>query len=325
MRMHVGTTVKTAVLATVAVVAVSSSVACGQLGQVRAMMRFKEANLAYQSADYARAIPLYEQTVQNDPNLTSVYFFLGNSYDNLYQPGSDDPANKENLNKAIQNYEIAAEKIPTDTPENAKLKMLSLQYLAAAYGPDKLDAPVSAAPVIRRMINLNPRDVSSYFSLSKLYEDAGAFAEAEQMLLYAKDVKPNDSGVYMQLARYYNTQGEFAKTIEALEQRAKLEPDNPEAFFTISTYYWDNAQRNLRLADAEKMAHVKSGLAAVDRALQIRPDYMEALVYKGLLLRTQANIEKDPDTQQALLKEAIRLQTEADELRKKKAAGLAGN
>jgi tetratricopeptide (TPR) repeat protein len=289
------------------------------------MMRFKEANLAYQSADYSRAIPLYEQTVQNDPNLTAVYFFLGNSYDNLYQPGVDEPANKENLNKAIQNYEIAAEKIPTDTPENAKLKMLSLQYLAAAYGPDKLDDPAKAEPVIQRMINLDPADVSSYFSLSKLYEDAGAFAEAEQMLLYAKDVKPNDSGVYMQLARYYNTQGEFAKTIEALEQRAKLEPDNPEAFFTISTYYWDNAQRNLRLADAEKMANVKNGLAAVDRALQIRPDYMEALVYKGLLLRTQANIEKDPNTQQALLKEAVRLQTEADELRKKKAAGLAGN
>jgi tetratricopeptide (TPR) repeat protein len=266
---------------------------------------------------------LYEETVTNNPNLTAVYFFLGNSYDNLYQPGVQEPANQEKLTKAVENYEIAADKIPNDTPENMKLKMLALQYLAAAYGPDKLDDPVKAEPVIQDMIRLDPADVSSYFSLSKLYEDAGAFSEAEQMLLYAQKVKPEDSGVYMQLARYYNTQGEFDKTIAALEQRAKLEPDNPEAYFTISTYYWDNAQRNLRLREDEKMASVERGLDAVDRALKIRPDYMEALVYKGLLLRTQANIEKDPARQQALLKEAIRLQGEADELRKKKAAGLA--
>ena len=260
------------------------------------MMRFKEANVAYQSQQYARAIELYEETIQNDPDLVAVYFFLGNSYDNLYQPGLREPANEEKLKKAVENYEIAAERIPTDTPDNAKLKMLSLQYLAAAYGPDKLDDPVKAEPIIQSMIKLDPNDVSNYFSLSKLYEDAGAYTEAEQILQYAKTAKPQDSGVYMQLARYYNAQGEFDKTMEALETRAKLEPDNPEAYFTISTYYWDNAQRNVRLRDEEKRDSVK-GLAAVERALQIRPDYMEAMVYKGLLLRTQANIEKDPARQ----------------------------
>ena len=37
------------------------------------------------------------------------------------------------------------------------------------------------------------------------------------------------------------------------------------------------------------------GLAAVNKALEIKPDYVEAMTYKGLLLRTQALIEKDPD------------------------------
>ena len=65
------------------------------------------------------------------------------------------------------------------------------------------------------------------------------------------------------------------------------------------------------------------GIASVDRALQIKPDYMEALVYKNLLLRLQANLEKDPAKQQQLIKDADKLRDKAQELRKQKAAGVS--
>jgi hypothetical protein len=67
---------------------------------------------------------------------------------------------------------------------------------------------------------------------------------------------------------------------------------------------------------------VEKGLAAVDKALQIRPDYMEAMTYKGLLLRVQALIEKDPAKQQALLKQADQFRDKAQDLRKTKASGV---
>ena len=50
------------------------------------------------------------------------------------------------------------------------------------------------------------------------------------------------------------------------------------------------------------------------RPSQIKADYVEALVYKGLLLRLQANLEKDPAKQQALIKEADQLRDKAQEL-----------
>jgi tetratricopeptide (TPR) repeat protein len=143
------------------------------------------------------------------------------------------------------------------------------------------------------------------------------------MLVKGKEVKPSDPNVYMQLAGYYNRQNQFDKTIDALEQRAKLEPNNPEAYYMIATYYWDNAQHNVQLKDAEKRTDVEKGLAAVDKALQIRPDYMEAIVYKGLLLRVEALLEKDPAKQQALIKEADQLHDKAEDLRKKKASGVS--
>jgi predicted Zn-dependent protease len=141
------------------------------------------------------------------------------------------------------------------------------------------------------------------------------------MYIAAKDAKPNDPAVYMSLAAHYNQLGQFDKTIAALEARAAKEPDNPEAYQTIASYYWDKANKDSRLKDAEKKDYVLKGIAAVDRALQIKPDYAEGMVYKGLLLRLQANLEKDPAKQQQLIKDAVLLHDKAEDIRKKKATG----
>ena len=106
----------------------------------------------------------------------------------------------------------------------------------------------------------------------------------------------------MQLAGFYNSQGDFDKTIAAVTDRTKVEPNNPEAYQTLATYYWDKAYRDFRLNDKEKLQYVLSGLEAVDKAISIKSDYMEAIAYKNLLLRLQANLEKDPAKQQALLR-----------------------
>jgi hypothetical protein len=62
------------------------------------------------------------------------------------------------------------------------------------------------------------------------------------------------------------------------------------------------------------------GLVAVNKALEIKPDYVEAITYKGLLLRTQALVEKDPNKQQMLFKEGTELGDKANAMRKAKAS-----
>jgi tetratricopeptide (TPR) repeat protein len=301
MRALSGATLAVAILAL-------SAVGCSRVGQLQAMKAFKAANQAYQQQDYKKASGLYEEAVTADPNLAQAYFFLGNSYDQQFKPSRKGEAdNDAMLMKAVENYQTAADKLAQlPGADDKKLGKLSLEYLVSAYGPDKLNDPSKAEPVVQKMIQLEPTEPSNYFALAKIYEDAGAYAEAEQMLIKAKEARPNDPSVYMQLAGYYNRQNEFDKTIDALTQRASVEPNNPEAFFTISTYYWDNAQRNFRLKDNEKKEQAGKGIEAVNKALQIKPDYMEALVYK----------------QQALLKEAVALKDQAEDLKKKKAAGV---
>ena len=75
------------------------------------------------------------------------------------------------------------------------------------------------------------------------------------------------------------------------------------------------------MTEKDKKAFVDKGEAAVDKALKLKADYVEAIVYKGLLLRLQATLEKEPAKQQALIKEAEVLSAKAADIRKQKAAG----
>ena len=298
---------------------------CGQLGQIRGMKAYKDGNKLYASSDWRAAVDKYEETTKLDPDNTlqtcqvgpgCVYFYLANSYDNLFRPVKrGEAANDALLDKAIANYKLASEKITQDE----KMRTLSLEYLVAAYGPDKLNDPTSAEPVVKRMIELSPNEPTNYFALGKIYEDSGEYELAEQMFLKGRDAKPNDPTVYTVVAGYYNRQGDFAKTIATLNERVKIEPNNPEAHYTLAQYFWDKAFRDFRLSDKEKMQYVMDGLAAIEKAIGIKPDYMEAITYKGLLFRLQANLEKDPKKQQQLLKDATVLADRANELRKKAA------
>jgi tetratricopeptide (TPR) repeat protein len=310
-----------AILASTAIIAAVALSACTQFGNLQAKKAFKDANTQYQAQNYHEAATKYEEAIAAAPDsdeAITAYFFLGNSYDNLYKPARKGEAeNDAFLTKAIENYRISAER-EVARPD---IKKLALQYLVNAYGPDKLNDPTQAEPIVQRMMQMDPTNTENYFALAKIYEDAGNLEESEAMLNKAKEVKPKEAAVYQQLAGFYQRQGEFEKLIAAVQQRAELEPNNPEAHYSVATYYWDEAFRNTRLNEAQKREYVKSGLTAVDKALALNPDYVEALVYRGLLLRAEATIEKDAGRQKALLNEASQLQEKAAALKKKQAAG----
>jgi tetratricopeptide (TPR) repeat protein len=293
---------------------------CGQVKMIQARMALKDGHTAYQQQNYRGAVEAYETAIAADPTQTEAYFYLGNSYDNQFRPTrKGEPENDALLEKAIANYKLAAER-----EQRPELKRLALQYLANAYGSDKLNDPAQSEPVVQQLIQMDPGEPVNYFALSRIYEDSGDYENAEATLVKAREMKANDPAVYTTLAAYYNRQGEFDKSMEALKARADREPNNPEAFYTMATYYWEKAYRDFSLSDGEKMKYVQLGIEAINKALMLNDQYMEALVYKNLLLRVQANLERNPARQQALLREATELQNRAEEIRKQNLAGPAG-
>ena len=301
----------------------ASLAGCNWYSMLNAKKSFKAANGLYQAQEYERAAEAYLETVANPgafeqaPELVVAYFYLGNSYDNMYRPSrKGEEENDGFLTKAVEYYQLAADHI-----EDPRMKQLSMQYLVASYGIDKLNDPGQAEPIIRRMIEANPEETTNYFALARLYEDSGLYDMAEDTLTSAREMRPDDAAVYLQLAGYYNRQGDFEETMIALDERATREPNNPEAYYTISTYYWEKAFRDFNLSEEEKAQYVLDGLVAIDKALDLKDDYMEAMVYKNILLRMQANVTTNQEEQDALIAEADALRDAADEIRIERAAG----
>ncbi len=296
-----------------------SLVGCGEVNKLKARKAYKQAIEMYKQQDYKAAALKYKEAIDLDPNLAQAYFYLANSYDNQFKATKrGDPTNDGYLAKAIEFYEIAAQKDPQ--PNQRKLAM---QFLVNDYGTDKMNDPAKQEPIIQRMIEMDPQDVTNYFALAKVYDDAGAYDQEEQVLMRAKDIKPKDPSVYGQLAGFYNKQGEFDKSIDAFRQEEQVAPNDPTIYYTVAQFYWDKGLHDSRLKEPEKRQMADAGLLEVDKALKLKPDYIEALVSKGLLLRLKAGLEKDRAKYDALMKEAQGYTDKATELQKRKAAGLA--
>jgi tetratricopeptide (TPR) repeat protein len=310
----------------VTVIALSvAGAACGRysISNIRSLKAFQDANKLYMKTDYKAAIVRYEDAIRLNPDLGFAYFFLGNSYDNLYKPTrKGEPENDAHLLKATEHYRTAIDKLKNaSTPKELECRNRAFQYLIAAYGADRLDDFSKAEPVAKELIEAEPGEPSNHQLLGKLYEDLGRFEEAEASFRKAVDLRPSEGLNYMVLAGYYNRRGEFEKTMQAWYDRTKVEPNNPEAWHTISTYYWDKVFRDKWLQRAQALEYVKKGIAASDEAIKLNPDYFEALSYKNILLRQQALYERDPAVQRRLTEEADVLKNRALEVQKKQNVG----
>ena len=107
----------------------------------------------------------------------------------------------------------------------------------------------------------------------------------------------------------------FDRKIAELERTAAERPADAAAQHVIATFYYEKTRDQSISAD-DRRDYIARGLEAEDRALQINPDYVEALVYKNILLRTKALTEPDPAVKEALIREADALRNRALELRK---------
>ena len=109
--------------------------------------------------------------------------------------------------------------------------------------------------------------------------------------------------------------------MEALNQRASRIRTTPRATTPSPSTTGTRPSATRALNDATRHEYINSGMEAVNKAISIKPDYLEAIVYKGLLLRLDAIMEKDRKRQADLLKEADALRDRAKALQKSKTQG----
>ncbi len=301
-------------------VGLGSVAGCGRysINNLRSVKAFKDGTEAYKKSDFAKAAQQFQESINNNGEQGIVYFFLANSYDQMFKAShKGEPVNDGYMAKAVENYQAAIDHLKGTDPDSEKYRRYSYEYMIAAYGPDKLDDFAKAEPIAKKLVELAPNEPGSHTMLGTLYEGQGRYDEAEAQFKQAVAAKPTDPGVYTAIAGYYNRQDKFDETMAALEQRTKYEPNNPEAYHYMATFYQDKVQRDFRLPAAQKKAYIVKGLEVEDKALALNPNYIEAMIYKNILLRQQATVEKDPAVQKRLIDQADQLRNKAMELQKK--------
>jgi len=193
---------------------------------------------------------------------------------------------------------------------------------AATQNPPRDRRPGEAGPETARERELktaiasNTAQKNAYFELASLQDARGARLEAEATYEIIRRTFATDLNAIQDLAKAYNQSGRFAETIDTLESLATLDPNNPQRHQLMAVFYWEKAFKDKSLPPDQALTYVKAGIASTDKALAVAPDYVEALIYKNILLRMQANMTGDPATKQALVAEADVLRNRAMELQK---------
>jgi tetratricopeptide (TPR) repeat protein len=296
--------------------------------RVRARSAYKEGNKLYKSEQFKKAIDEYERALDIDPTLAEAHFYLANSHQALYRPGKDAAENKQHLEIAIDHYKKSLEFNDASSKNLKTLRQNALGFLSAIYSEDPFKNYDLAHEYAQKLADDAPGDAKAQFTLASLYEKFEKIDQAEVLYKKVAEENPKDPKACGALAGFYNKplwggRSKFDNAVEILDRCAALDQSDASGYYKIATFYWDKAFRDQTITMQQKDQYADKGLEAVDKALTLKPDYIEAIVYKNLLFRVKAGAAPNVRVAQQYLDQANALRDRATELRKQALAASA--
>ncbi len=300
----------------------------GGCGRLRAKQAFRDGNKAYKEENFKKARDYYQRAVELDPDFSEAHFYLGSCWQSMYRPGKETDENKQNLERAIEAYKKAIEVNQGTTPNLRSVKQNALAALTGIYADEPYRNFDEALKNAQQLVQENQNDPKNLFAMANLYEKFEHVADAETAYMKVVELNPNDAKGCAALAGFYNKplwegRSRFEDAITTLERCATLDSNDPTGFYKVAVFYWDKSFRDPMLDDQQKDVYADKGLEAVDKALGIKPDYVDGLVYKGLLLRVKAQVTSNQRLRQQYLDQAQTRAKQAKELRLQQAAEAA--
>jgi tetratricopeptide (TPR) repeat protein len=212
---------------------------------------------------------------------------------------------RDQLNKGVQSYKNAKYEEAIDhfqqavsldpTLLNARLYLATAfaqQYIPGADAPDNNKYAEQAIDQYKAVLERDPKNVNSVKGIAYLYLQMKRFNDAKEYYRKATELDPNDPEPYYSVAVIDWTQTYQPR----MEERAKLglKPEEPLK------------DKKVCAALKEKnSANIQDGIDNLNKALQLRPDYDDAMAYMNLMYRERADLECDnPAARSADLKTA---------------------
>src|SRR5207253_9908155 len=212
---------------------------------------------------------------------------------------------RDQLNKGVQSYKSAKYEEAIDHFQkavsldpgliNARLYLATAyaqQYIPGADTEDNNRMAQQAIDQYKAVLERDPKNVNSVKGIAYLYLQMKKFEDAKQYYRKASEIDPNDPEAYYSIGVIDWTQSYQPR----MEERSKLglKPEEPLKDKKVCK---DLAAKN---GDV-----IKDGIDNLNKALQQRPDYDDAMSYLNLMYREKADLEcDDPQARAADLKTA---------------------
>lgn len=155
---------------------------------------------------------------------------------------------------------------------------------------------------------------------------------------------PNKRTAMLSIASLYYQLKKYEESKEWCNKVLQIDPQNAEAYYRIAVIDFDHSLEQtgvqgelIDLMTPEEREHVlagvEEGLTSLSKALEIRPDYFDAMEYQNLLWREKAKFEKDEKIKADLIREAdqvamkalaLKLKAQQEEAAKPKKLGTIG-
>ena len=221
--------------------------------RLRARLELKKGNLSYLAGDHKTALEHYGRAIVHVPALSRAHLNRGYAEVALFRISVDPGERRALADSAVASFERY------------------LQLVAAGHR-DGGEMP-STDHIEEHMLTL--------------YLESAQQTKAMALLQARLERHPQDMATLQQLGNLAVGQGDLDAALRWHRRRIELEPESPEGYYALGVMAWQFSYHG-RVSDERRPALLDEGLQDVQRALELRPDYYEALIYANLLYREKA-------------------------------------
>jgi len=225
----------------------------------------------------------------------------------LLSTGCDKLRARDQLNKGVQSYKNAKYEQAIDhfqkavfldpTLINARLYLATAfaqQYIPGADSPDNNRMGEQAIEQYKDVLQVDPKNINSIKGIAYLYLQMKKFDLAKDFYKKASEADPNDPEPYYSVGVIDWTQTYQPRQ----EERAKLGMKPDDALPAKD-------KKVCAMLKDKNSANIQEGLDNLNKAIQLRENYDDAMAYMNLLYRERADVQcDDPAAHAADLKTA---------------------
>jgi Flp pilus assembly protein TadD len=211
--------------------------------------------------------------------------YMANTFLNL---GVESFTKTKDYQKAMENFEAAV----GVSALTGKVDTMSMYYTAmAAEKAGNKDKAIQLYDALTQMKYQGEGDGPRiYLALSQLHKEKGDKEKSLKVLQAGRKAYPDDKNLILEELNYYLAAGKLTEALDNLNLAVSKDPNNHTLHFALGTIYDNlaNPEKDKKQpTEAEYKDYISKSEQSYKKAIEIKPDYFDAIYNLGALYFNQ--------------------------------------